>query len=54
MCVDVGLERSASANASEEVCGTGGGVATTRATEGAAAGAETVALEVSGTAADLG
>jgi hypothetical protein len=57
LCIDVvGVERSACAKISAEVCRAGG--VDTRGTEGGtvevAAGAETVALEVTGTAADLG
>ena len=57
MCVDVvGVERSASAKISAEVYGAGGvdTGGTEGLTVGAATGAETVALEVTGIAADLG
>jgi hypothetical protein len=57
VCVDVvGVERSAFVKISAEVCGAGGvdTGGTEGVTVGAAAGAETVALEVIGIAADLG
>jgi hypothetical protein len=57
VCVDiVGVERSTSVKISAEVCGAGGvdTGGTEGVTAGAAAKAETVAFEVTGTAADLG
>jgi hypothetical protein len=59
VCVDVvGVEISASVKASEDVCWTGGvetAGGTVGATDGVAAGAETVALvSLTGTAIDLG